>query len=295
VSAPYVDLHVHSNRSSDGDHPPQVLVRLAAENGFAAISIADHDTVAAYPEAVEAGRSAGVEVVPSMEVTSLYDGREFHCLLPLLDWESPVVAGIARRVTDGRYAEARERVEHLSRLGFGISWEDIERGSPDTAPLGVSIAQILLDKPESRTDPKLRPYYEDGAVRPRGPSTFYRDYFMDGKPAFVPKRHISLVELLSLAPGAGAVPVLAHPGAYFQNTTRADLACLKDLGLQGVEVFTFYHDQAQRDFYAEAARAFDLVPTAGSDFHGRIKPHIAFGAMKEGGPWMVEALRKRKP
>ena len=102
-----VDLHVHSNRSSDGDFSPEDLVRFARESGFVAISIADHDTVAAYPEAVDAGRAAGVEVIPSMEVTALYDGREFHCLLPFLDWESPAIAKIALRVTEGRYAEAR--------------------------------------------------------------------------------------------------------------------------------------------------------------------------------------------
>lgn len=290
-----VDLHVHSNRSSDGDFSPEDLVRFAREGGFVALSIADHDTVAAYPQAVEAGRAAGVEVIPSMEVTALYDGREFHCLLPFLDWESPTIAKIALRVTEGRYAEARERVENLRRLGFEISWDDVAAKSPETAPLGVTIAQILLDKPESRLNPRLRDYFDKDAVRPRGPSAFYRDYFMDGKPASVPKRHIPLLEVLSVAPESGAVPVLSHPGAYFQNTTREDLACLKDRGLHGVEVYTSYHDPAQTAVYAAAARDLDLVPTAGSDFHGRIKPHVAFGAIKDGGYWMVEALSERRP
>jgi len=289
-----VDLHIHSNRSSDGDFPPAELVRRAAAEGFAAISIADHDTVAAYPEAVEEGRAAGVEVVPSMEVTALYEDREFHCLLPFLDWTSPVIAAIAGRVSKGRYVEAEERVANLRRLGFDLTWEEILAASPAAAPLGVTIARILLEKPGSADVPALRPYFDGDAVRPRGPSHFYRDYFMEGKPAFVPKRHIPLVEVLEKAPETGAVPVLAHPGAYFQNTTRQDLAFLRERGLQGVEVFTSYHENGQVAYYGAAARDLDLVPTAGSDFHGRVKPHVEFGSIRDGGYWMIEALRERR-
>jgi hypothetical protein len=36
------------------------------------------------------------------------------------------------------------------------------------------------------------------------------------------------------------------------------------------------------------------VATAGSDFHGRIKPHVTFGSLKEGTYRMVEALKKRR-
>ena len=40
-----------------------------------AISIADHDTVAAYPEAIELAAEAGVEMIPGIEVTTLLGGR----------------------------------------------------------------------------------------------------------------------------------------------------------------------------------------------------------------------------
>ncbi|RLE03200.1 MAG: hypothetical protein DRJ11_05045, partial [Candidatus Aminicenantes bacterium] len=44
-----VDLHIHSNKSSDGEFSPTELVRMAQQVGLRAIAIADHDTVAAYP------------------------------------------------------------------------------------------------------------------------------------------------------------------------------------------------------------------------------------------------------
>jgi hypothetical protein len=289
----FVDLHIHSDRSSDGDHAPDELVGFAREHGFSVISIADHDTVGAYPQAIEAADGSGVEVIPSMEVTTLYDGREFHILLPFLDWESAVVARIAARVSEGRFLEARERVEKLQALGIDITWDEVERSSKGVAPLGVTIAHILLEKPESRLNPVLRNYY-DGKSRPKAPYFFYKDYFLEGKPAFAGKRHIPLLDVLEMAPGAGAVPVLSHPGAYFQNATEDDITRLKEHGLAGVEVYTSYHDRGQADFYLEITRELGLVPTAGSDFHGRIKPHVAFGSVKDGRPWMVEELRKRR-
>jgi hypothetical protein len=289
----YVDLHIHSDRSSDGTYAPAELVRLAAANGFAAISIADHDTVAAYPEAIEAADGSGVEVVPSMEVTTLFDGREFHLLLPFADWASPVIGRIGERVSAGRLIEARERVEKLSGLGLAITWEEVEAATRSTPPLGVTIAQILLDKPGSKDDPALKKYYE-GEASQWAPYHFYRDYFMEGRPAFVTKRHIALLEVLEMVPEAGAVPVLAHPGAYFENATREDLVRLKERGLAGLEVYTSYHQPEQTAFYAGLAGELDLVPTAGSDFHGRIKPHVFFGYIKDGGVWMVEELRKRR-
>jgi hypothetical protein len=294
VKQGFVDLHIHSDRSSDGDFSPAELARMAAEAGLAAIAIADHDTVAAYPAAFEDGRREGVEVLSNMEVTTMFGGREFHVQLVFLEWDNPRVARIVDRVAETRWREAQERVAHLQTLGINLSWEEVKKASRDAVPLGVTIARILLDKQESRRDLALRKYYDE-AGGPLPPSFFYKDFFMEGAPAFVPKRHIGLVEILEEAPQVGAAAVLSHPGAYFQNTTHADLVRLKDCGLVGLEVFTSYHDGEQTEHYAEEARKLDLVPTAGSDFHGRVKPHVAFGSVRDGGYEMVEALRDRRP
>ena len=291
--AGFVDLHIHSHFSSDGDYAPAELIQMAREAGFVAISISDHDTTAAYPEAIEVAAGSGVEIVPSMEVTTLFAGREFHVLLPFLDWENPVIARIAERVSEGRFIEGRERVEKLRELGLDLTWEEVAGPSGSAPPLGVTIAQILLEKPASKKDPALSKYYK-GTAGQWAPYHFYRDYFMEGQPAFVMKRHLPLEEVLGLDPATGAAPVLAHPGAYFENATREDLAGLKDLGLAGLEVYTSYHEPEQTALYGRLAAEFDLVPTAGSDFHGRIKPHVRFGDIRDGGPEILDRLRERR-
>ena len=288
-----VDLHIHSDRSSDGSFSPKWLVELAGRDGFKAISISDHDTVAAYPEALQAGESAGVEVIPSIEVTTLFKNREFHLLLPFIDWKKNIVKDLVNDIAERRMLEAKARVNKLQDLGFDLSWEEVVESAAPFPPLGVTIAQFLLKRAHASDDAKVSKYLSK-KNRLYAPYLFYQDYFMEGKPAWVPRLNIKLLNLLENVSETDGVPVLAHPGAYFQKTTEDDLAVLKEKGLVGLEVYTSYHDKKQVHFYRSLAEKFDLVATTGSDFHGEIKPHIAFGAVNCGDYSMVEELIKRK-
>jgi predicted metal-dependent phosphoesterase TrpH len=267
---------------------------MAKEAGLRAISIADHDTVAAYPEALNYGQEEGVEVIPSLELTTLFEEREFHLLLPFVDFRSEVLSALVEEVAARRRLEGQERVEKLQSLNFDITWDEVLLASGPFPPLGVTIAQVILNKAEERGDKNFDKYLK-GENRPFAPYYFYRDYFMEGKPASVPRQNIDLLKVLDLIPQTRGVAVVAHPGAYFQSASRQDLARLKEQGLSGLEVYSSYHDQEQRLFYSAIAEDLDLVPTAGSDFHGSIKPHVPFGGMEEGRYWMVEELKKRRP
>ncbi len=288
-----VDLHIHSNKSSDGSFSPFHILQLAKEKKLEAISISDHDTVAAYPEALRFGEEADVEVIPSIELTTLFRNREFHLLLPFVNWKKKIISKLIAQVSKRRIDEAKERVRKLQEIGFDIRWKDVVKKSKSSPPLGVTIAQVLLNKAEREKDLSFKKYF-NGKNRLFAPYLFYEDYFMEGKPAWIPKQNLSLLEVLKITSQTEGVPVLAHPGAYFQKTSREDLVILKENGLEGLEVYTSYHDPSQTEFYRKLAEELDLVPVAGSDFHGRIKPHIPFGSLKEGEYWMVEELKKRK-
>jgi predicted metal-dependent phosphoesterase TrpH len=266
---------------------------MAKKKGLRAISISDHDTAAAYPEAIEWSLKIGVELIPSVELTTLFEGREFHLLLPFVDWESQALKKILDEVTKARMQEARERVKKLQDLGFDLSWDEVIHETRGGPPLGVSIAQVLIAKGRRKKDPALQKYFE-GTNLLIAPYLFYRDYFLEDRPAFVPRRTVSLLEVVEVMSGEGAVPVLAHPGAYFERATREDLAVLEKRGLAGLEVYSSYHKPEQVRAYRALAKELDLVATAGSDFHGRIKPQVVFGELKEGTYDMVEALKKRK-
>jgi len=287
-----VDFHIHSHFSCDGDFSPEELAIMARDNGFRAIAIADHDTVSAYPEALEIGRHYGLEIIPSIEVTTVYDGREFHLQLPFVNWQSEAVHYLINMMEHSRLEESRTRVAKLKELGINLEWEEVWQACQGIPPLGVKIAQVLLNKPESQEHPLLEKYFEANE-QVQAPYLFYQDYFAEGGLAYIPKKHVSLEEVLALAPKTGGVPVLSHPGAYFQRTTREDLARLREIGLQGLEVFTSYHTPEETVHYLALAQEFNLVVTAGSDFHGKIKPKVKFGQIRDGNYDMVLRLKER--
>ena len=144
-----VDLHIHSNRSSDGDFSPFHIIQLTKETKLRAISIADHDTVAAYPEALELGKEAGVEVIPSIELTTIFDNREFHLLLPFVNWKRKIVSEITTSIAKKRVEEAKDRVRKLQEIGFNISWKEVAKRTKSKPPFtskygGSQIIRFIL-------------------------------------------------------------------------------------------------------------------------------------------------------
>jgi predicted metal-dependent phosphoesterase TrpH len=226
-------------------------------------------------------------------LTTQFEGREFHLLCPFINWESEILGHLVLEVAERRRLEAKERVEKLQKLGFDISWEEVLHASDPFPPLGVTIAQVILNKAEKNNTPGFSQYLE-GENKIFAPYHFYKNYFLEGKPASVPRRNVDLLDVLDKILSAGGVPVVAHPGAYFQNAKKEDLIRLKERGLEGLEVYSSYHDAGQKSIYKSMAEELDLVPTAGSDFHGSIKPHVHFGELDEGEYWMVEELKKRR-
>ncbi len=82
------DLHNHS-RASDGELTPAAVVKQAAEKGFKAISLTDHDTLAGIKEGVLMGKEAGIEVIPGIELTLRLKRAEFVGSLHLLIYFRP--------------------------------------------------------------------------------------------------------------------------------------------------------------------------------------------------------------
>ena len=76
---------------------------------------------------------------------------------------------------------------------------------------------------------------------------------------------------MALLHRAGGTATLAHPGV--SRIEEPELRALKDVGLDGLEVFHAEHVPSLREKLTRWAQQLDLIPTAGSDFHGpRVSP-----------------------
>jgi predicted metal-dependent phosphoesterase TrpH len=86
----------------------------------------------------------------------------------------------------------------------------------------------------------------------------------------------------------GAAPVVAHP----MDLPLSDLEKLIAAGLLGVEAICSYHAAAVQAHWQQAAAKYELLVTAGSDFHGaRTKPGVRLGGLDGADYRLVERLR----
>jgi hypothetical protein len=233
-----------------------------------------------------------VEWIPNVEISSGHGHQEVHMLAPFIDPEAPALLELLARVHALRDRQARGRMERLRAVGIEVTEEEVRARSGSLPLTGPGIARTVLDKYRDKPSAILFPYLQ-GEKKDRAEGNFYKDFFTRGKPAHVPKQELAIDEAIGTVRAVGGVPVLAHPGARFTLVEAAFISELKEMGLEGLEVWTSYHDAVQSEYYLGVARSLGLMPTAGSDFHGRAKPDVLFGSIRQGTPEMLATLRSR--
>ena len=75
-----IDLHLHT-LASDGAWTPAALVDHLAAEGFRVAAVADHDTQRSVPEVTRRAARRGIRVIPAVEVTTRWSGRQWHVLI----------------------------------------------------------------------------------------------------------------------------------------------------------------------------------------------------------------------
>lgn len=258
----WIDLHVHT-LASDGSDTPVDVVRMAAELGLRAVAVTDHDTFAGLPEAIEAGARYGVEVVPGVELSTIYDGVEVHVLGYYMDAGHPRLRAMMARATAERNARNETMVQRLHDAGYPVTMDALHAEFPGQTMLG-------------------RPHISEYLMR-RGYVASVQDGMKNllgrGKPFYVARYNIPLEESVETLRAAGGLPVVAHLFKYRytpeQLTAMVDAAAAA--GAVGLEaMYTNYtpeQEQAVRVLAAERG----LLCTGGTDYHGARKPDIALG------------------
>lgn len=260
----FVDLHVHST-ASDGSRAPAAVVEEAKRVGLAAIALTDHDTVAGIAEATAAGAAHGLRVVPGVELSAVEGDTETHILglhlADTRDLESRLVV-----LRDMRRSRAERMVARLNELGVRIALEAVFEQAAGGAVGRPHIARAMIA--------------EGWAVDFR--DAFDR-YLGNGKPAFVPKDKLPVVDAIQLIHQAGGLAVLAHPASA---GTRERVATFVALGIDGLEVRHPSHNPEDVARLSALVDHFGLVPSGGSDWHGSGDGPRTLGAMRIPSEWL---------
>ena len=253
-----VDLHVHSNKS-DGTCSPSELVDLAIQKGLSAFALTDHDTTAGLDEAIEYAKGRDIEVVPGIEFSTEYQGRDIRVLGLAIVYRAPVFADRLQAFVDSRIGRNRKMCRNLTEAGIDISYEKLMAAYPGAVITRAHYARYLLDH---------------GYVKSL-PEAFER-YVGDHCPYFVPREKVTPVQAVQLIRQAKGIPVLAHPTLYHmgKDALQKLVSSLTEAGLVGLEaVYSTYSAGEEREMRQLALRN-GLLISGGSDFHGSNKPGL---------------------
>jgi len=270
-----VDLHLHTT-ASDGSFTPAALVALAGERGLRHIAVTDHDSTEGVDAAQRAAHGTPLEVISGVEINTDTPDGELHILGYFLDHHDPAFAERLSRQRASRMGRGEGMVQRLRDLGMGVSWERVQAIAGEGGAVGrPHIARALVEAGYV------------GSVK----EAFDRYIGNDG-PAYVARAKLDPAEAVAIVRRAGGLPALAHPADI--PDLDAFLPGLIDAGMVALECYYGVYPPETVQRLVAVARRFGLVPTGGSDFHGRdVQPDFDLGATPVPAE-VVEALRARR-
>jgi len=265
------DLHTHTT-FSDGTLDPEDLVTTAHKVGITHLAVCDHDATAGLAAARTKAESLGMTLIPGIEINT----REMiavHILGYFIDENSEALQKVLNHHRELRHKRAEMILEKLGRMGIKMSISDF-----DFMKGGAAIGRPHIAD-------KLR---EKGVVFSRQEA--FDKFLARGKPAYVFYEGPSPEDAIKTILEAKGVPVVAHPG---YSVTQDLIKELKQMGLEGIEVYYPSHNPEQIRNFLERAKEQDLVVTGGSDYHGPGSGHERLGEI-DVPEQTVENLLNRK-
>lgn len=256
-----VDLHVHSTES-DGTLTPEDLVAEAKKVGLAAFALTDHDTCQGVGKAMPCATSAGIELIPGIELSTDYHGKEVHIVGLYIDIENEQLLKKTAEYRKCRSERNALMVEALRKEGLSITMEELVAENPDCVITRANIARFL---------------YEHGQIK--SVREAFDRYIGDHCKCYVGRLKVASTDAVRLIKEAGGTAILAHPLLYGLSNTNLQKMIdeLKPVGLDGLEAIYSTYTTGEEQQMKRLARENGLLISGGSDFHGSNKPDIALG------------------
>ena len=261
-----IDLHVHS-LVSDGSFTPTELAFHAKEQGLSAFALTDHDVIAGTEDAAAAAQEAGVEFINGMELTADFKGHKIHVVCLGFDPEHAAFQTVYKKVRAIKEGRIEDIIEFVRRKGVDISWEKVEKFAYKGLMDRYAIMRYLVSLHMYDRAQPLWDHYLDPAAVELGLNF-----------------SITAEEALPLIHKAGGVTSLAHFHkniglGNLDNRQQQEQAILElhQLGLDGMERYYPNYSAEDEAFAAQMIQKYDLLPTGGTDFHGKNRPQIEMG------------------
>ena len=284
-----VDVHVHST-ASDGSFTPKELVDYAIEKGLTAFALTDHDSVAgldeaiSYAEELRETREDVPEVIPGIEFSTEYEGKDVHIVGLYIDYHSEEFQKHLGDFVHSRDVR-NEKMCELLRQGTGMDITDTKllEACPGSVITRAHYAKYML---------------QHGYVKSMAEA--FERYIGDHCPYYIPREKVTPSQAIELILAVGGIPVLAHPTLYGMGHEQLNILVrrLKEAGLIALEALYSTYTPAEEREMRSLAIEHGLSLSGGSDFHGSNKPglDLCTGYGKLYIPYeILTTLKKHKP
>ncbi|MEA2103178.1 MAG: PHP domain-containing protein [Candidatus Cloacimonadota bacterium] len=253
-----LDLHTHTT-VSDGSDSPTDVIKKARKKDLQILSITDHDTIGALDEIKSIPNK--MKFITGVEISAEFP-KTLHILGYNFDSSDKALRETLNSLQNFRKNRNIKMMENMEKMGIFISWAELKEEAKGEIIGRPHFANILYKKG-----------YVDSYQQA------FDKYLKQGAPLYLNKKRLFPKKAIELILNAGGVPVIAHPYQTKLNDEelRELIKKLADYGLQGIEAFYSLHTKKQIELYLGFAKEFNLVITAGSDYHGTNKPNISLG------------------
>jgi len=257
------DLHSHST-ASDGTLSPAAVVNLAVEAGVDVLALTDHDTTEGLAEAAEVAAGQAIQFVAGVEISVTWGGQVVHIVGLGFDPDNKALqAGLAelRTFRDWRAEEIGRRLE---KHAIHDAYEGAKALSNGRLISRSHFARFLVANGYA---PDMR--------------KVFKQFLTHGKPGHVAGEWADLDRAVEWIKQAGGQTVIAHPARYSMTRTklRRLLGEFQEAGGDALEVVSSSHSKDEIFTMARHAKAFSLLASAGSDFHGPETPWANLGRL----------------
>ena len=228
------------------------------------MALTDHDSVNGIDEILSYAASLPnvPKIVPGVELSTEYEGREVHVVGLFIDHKQPEFTAYLKDFIDSRTTRNIKMCKSLTDAGIEISYQELLDAFPDAVITRAHYAKLMIQK---------------GYIKSINEA--FERYVGDHCPYYVPREKVTPQDAIRLIKKAGGIPIFAHPILCRFSDSRLEnlVAELKASGLMGIEaVYSTYTPSEERQVRALAAK-YDLLLSGGSDFHGSNKPKIDLG------------------
>jgi predicted metal-dependent phosphoesterase TrpH len=259
ASSTWADLHVHTVYS-DGLLTPSEMIQRAKAHGLLALGIADHDTIDGLDEAGPEAEGLGIEIVPAVELSSQFNGKDVHIIGYYFDAECPKLAEYLHLFRHERHKRAQRMIVNLNGAGVRIDISEVEEKAKGHCIGRPHLAEVLMEKGYCETIQEA-----------------FQRYIGYGSEAYEEKYKIQPEEAIRLITEAKGLAFLAHPGSHLSEAMILDFI---KAGLDGIEVVHPFLSTERRRSLRSIADRYGLLVSGGSDCHGGRDGVVTMGKHK---------------